>query len=237
MSRFKSDFSMPDVMIINQNDRILSISAHPDDSELGAGGFLARLVNNYQAQIHFAILTDGDQTKSGNKQHELRYQESISSVSLLLNESESLVKKQHISFGKFMYTSLWKHPNKCIKFIANCIDSFEPDIILVNDENDFHSDHKMTYQYTMYAARHFIGTIILYQTPTTQLASFHPNCFVILSKDEIKTKENLIKIHNSQNGKKYIDYMRNIGNSLGLMHQITNSYIEAFVLHQTFIKK
>ena len=224
-------------MLIKQNARILSISAHPDDAELGAGGFLSRLVNNYNAQVHFAILTYGGQTKTGNKQHGLRYREAISSVSLLVNESESVVRKKHISFGKFMDSSLWKHSNKCIKFIANCLDSFEPDIILVNDEKDSHSDHKMTYQYTMYATCRFKGTIMLYQTPTTQLSSFHPNCFVVLSKNEIKTKEYLINIHESQKEKKHIEYMRNIGNSLGLMRQITNSYIEAFVLYQTFMTK
>jgi LmbE family N-acetylglucosaminyl deacetylase len=38
---------------------VLALDAYPDDVELGAGGFIARLIRQLDAEVHKAILTYG----------------------------------------------------------------------------------------------------------------------------------------------------------------------------------
>ena len=39
--------------------RVLVIASHPDDTELGCGGFIFRLIHECGAEIHLLILTPG----------------------------------------------------------------------------------------------------------------------------------------------------------------------------------
>jgi hypothetical protein len=55
-------------------DRVLVVSAHPDDPDFGAGGSIAKLVKD-GAQVTYVIVTDGSQGGEDPKQKdsELRF--------------------------------------------------------------------------------------------------------------------------------------------------------------------
>ena len=41
------------MLLIKQHSRVLAIGAHPDDIEIGAGGFICRLVKEFDAAVTF----------------------------------------------------------------------------------------------------------------------------------------------------------------------------------------
>src|SRR4051812_3105405 len=59
------------MILIPKEARVLAIGAHPDDIELGAGGFVYRLVHEFDATVTFLILTDGRQAP----EHGVKYPE------------------------------------------------------------------------------------------------------------------------------------------------------------------
>ena len=63
----------------------LAIGAHPDDIELGAGGFIHRLTTEFNANVHFLILTEGLRGfPSGiTYESETRRREALSAAELL----------------------------------------------------------------------------------------------------------------------------------------------------------
>jgi LmbE family N-acetylglucosaminyl deacetylase len=64
MSRYTVSSRIPEkktVIIIprQKNPAVLALGAYPDDVELGAGGLIARLIRQLDAEVHMAILTYG----------------------------------------------------------------------------------------------------------------------------------------------------------------------------------
>ena len=64
---------------------VLIIGSHDDDNELGAAGFISRLVSTCNANVHFCVMT-GKQLDS-TLQLDPRNRESIESGKILLNIS------------------------------------------------------------------------------------------------------------------------------------------------------
>ena len=59
------------MMVLSKKCRVLAIGAHPDDIELGVGGFLHLLRHKWDAEVDLLILTAGVQSASpGQKPYE-----------------------------------------------------------------------------------------------------------------------------------------------------------------------
>ena len=74
-----------------KNLSVLAVGAHPDDIELGAGGFIHRLRNELCARVRFLVLTHGlsSRQRSGDYDRGQRYQESIKAAGVLgVDESD-----------------------------------------------------------------------------------------------------------------------------------------------------
>jgi LmbE family N-acetylglucosaminyl deacetylase len=234
------------VLIIQKGARVLAIGAHPDDIELGAGGFIYRLVREFEAVVTFLILTNGRQAPAHGAHYleGVRLQEAREAAAHLCNNNNVQV----IMADQFDDCTLDKHGHETIKVIekelyegiTDELANRKPryDIILSHVGEDTHADHRALYESTLSAARDFHGTLLLYQAPSTKPNGFHPTCFVRLDEEAIEKKAAALRMHISQRDKPFMTGSRTSGlaGSWPIFLRLPEgSYLEAFEVYKVFI--
>ena len=225
------------MLLIESYPRVLAIGAHPDDIEIGTGGFIHRLTSKYRAHVHFLVLTEGVQgpVREHAYRGSTRRTEAFKAAKLLK------VAREDVSVLRFPDCQLHEHEHEIIREIEaklygeNGRSNF--DIILSHAGEDTHADHRATYEATLSAARSFQGAVLHYQAPSTKPNGFRPTFFVRLDKRAIERKNRAIQAHISQRDKAFMQESRTFGmaNNWALFHrQPAGTYLEAFEVYKSF---
>jgi LmbE family N-acetylglucosaminyl deacetylase len=219
--------------------KILALGAHPDDIELGCTGFLLRSLREYDAEVHFAIMTYGTRHwKIGETfEAEGRAREALESLKILLGHEHNHQAKDYLHLAGFEDCELSNSGHALIEFLETTIGSINPDIILTHAPEDLHDDHRQTHHATLSAARNFHGSILFYQTPSTIPNNFSPSIFIQFSPDDFQTKLKALGAHISQRDKDFMVNARivKMSEAWGAFHRMENgTKLEAFKLHQSF---
>ena len=167
--------------------RTIVIAPHPDDEILGAGGTLIRKKKEGY-QIAWLVMTDMT-SEGGWSRDRIQSRET---------EIEQISKSVGLNSVPM---------SEIVKQISNVFSEFEPDEVLVPHPSDVHSDHKITYQATISAAKWFrsnsIRTLLAYETlsetgmdPITT-GNFSPNYFVNI-ETELQAKIEAARIYHSE---------------------------------------
>lgn len=215
---------------------VLAIGAHPDDIEIGAGGFVHRLIQEHNAVVHFLILTEGRQHPKEGKFYEpsLRRKESVIAAQHLG------VPAKNVEVLEFADCGLHEVGHQVIRAIESRVhDANRPrpfDIILAHSGEDTHADHRESHEATISALRNYWGAVLLYQSPSTKPNTFHPTLFVNLPEDSIRQKDRALQAHASQQNKEFMKIARTVGlaTSWALFHHLTEKYCEAFEIYKWF---
>jgi len=227
-------------MIVLSNSvspRILAVGAHPDDIELGAAGFIARMRRECKAEIYFAILTYGTLHWQNGKafKPDTRVNEATKAFARLLGIHPRSAAKR-LRFGGFADCGLGNARHKPIRFLERVIADVQPTMILTHAPGDIHDDHRQAHNATLSAARQFHGCILLYQSTSTIPNEFGPNFFVALSDEDFQVKMEALERHSSQQAKDFMSQTRvsKMAEAWAAFHRTDESKLEAFVLHKSF---
>jgi N-acetylglucosamine malate deacetylase 1 len=205
--------------------RILIISAHADDAELGLGGTIAKHVCEGDF-VNMLLIThsayddyDGNQIRS----KETAQIESAAAVSILgISQVDCLNYKTKEVF----------YDVKLIEDINRHVDNFKPDIIYTHWDGDANQDHSAISQATVIGARNF-SKILMYRSNWHQtLKPFVENFYVDIS-DHIETKMSAISQHKSEvtkRGKIWQDYFKAKSRTVGI--EMGVDYGEVFQVHR-----
>ena len=216
--------------------KVLALGAHPDDIEIGAGGFLAKLRKEVNAQVYLGIMTHG-QPYSPDPLINKRVDEAKDAACTLLNLDPS----EAINYIRFAYLKdceLHKNVHELIKVIEQWIKEIEPNLILTHARGDLHDDHRQVFYATISAARDFHGDLLMYQAPSTIPNEFSPNFYVEVSEEEFKKKIEAINMHSSQHGKRFMEqgYSDSISKAWSAFHRLpAQTKLEAFNIYQSFM--
>ncbi|XOF32898.1 MAG: PIG-L deacetylase family protein [Candidatus Electrothrix sp. YB6] len=216
--------------------KVLALGAHPDDIEIGAGGFLAKLRREVRAEIYFGIMTYG-QPYSPDPLINTRADEAKKAACTLL-ELELSESKDYIRFAYLRDCELHKNVHKLIEVIEQWIKEIKPDLILTHASGDLHDDHRQVFYATLSAARDFHGDILLYQAPSTVPNEFAPNFYVEISEEGFQKKIEAINMHSSQHGKRFMEqgYSDSISEAWAAFHRLPpQTKLEAFKIYQSFL--
>ncbi|MFC2092069.1 PIG-L deacetylase family protein [Elusimicrobiota bacterium] len=156
---------------------ILAIGPHPDDIEIGCGGTLLKLCNDYN--IHLLILTTGS---IGGPDRE---PEQLSSAKIL--------NSAKVWWGKYHDTEI-PYSRQTIEFLESTINEVNPAIIFINYYRDTHQDHRATAN-NLQSATRYKKNVLFYEVPTS--IEFNPTVFMDIG-DVWEEKTQLLKAHESQ---------------------------------------
>jgi LmbE family N-acetylglucosaminyl deacetylase len=211
---------------------ILAIGAHPDDIELGAGGFLYRLVHELEARVVLLILTQGLKSaqRNGGFDRGQRSRESIEAAGILG------VDRENVKILGFEDCGLHNRLHPLIESIEETVSRGKFDLVLTHAAGDTHHDHATSYHATISATREFEGTILLYQVPSTVLNEFRPTFFANLEPEEFDAKFAALQRHVSQREKPFMseEQVRAVAQSWGALHRASGRLFEAFEVYKTF---
>ena len=225
------------MFFVNQKLRVLAVGAHPDDIELGSGGFIWRLVQECSAKVHFLILTSGLKHRNPGVQYEgcSRRDEARASARELGVSGESCV--QVLNHADCMLDRCHHELIEEIqKRLSNENGNRSYDLVLTHAGSDMHLDHLHAHDATISAARDFSGMVLLYQSPSTIPNQFKPIFFVDLNDDALNHKKCALMKHVSQRDKPFLDNGRieGLAKSWAIFHRTPNKHLEAFEVHKTF---
>ncbi len=203
-------------------DRVLVVSPHTDDGELGAGGTIARLLEEGK-DIHYVAFSGCQQSLvEGLPSDTLKIecQNSTKTLGIVRPERMTLLNYEVRTFPMFR--------QEILDTLIELKQKIKPDLVLVPSSNDTHQDHSTIFQEALRAFKKE-ASIWGYEHPWNNL-SFATDIFFRLNPEHLEKKIRALQEYKSQNGKSYFDegYIRSLAYSRGT--QVDWPYAEAFEL-------
>ncbi len=167
--------------MINNYRRILAVSAHPDDIEIGCGGALAHWLKDQRTLVYYLIMTRGDRGGDG----EVR-----------MKEQERAAEKigvHGIIWQEYEDTKIAVN-QESISQVEAVMNTLKPDYILTHYENDTHQDHRALARIVITATRNR-RNILFFEGPTS--INFNPQVYVDIG-ETISCKRDALAAHKSQ---------------------------------------
>jgi N-acetylglucosamine malate deacetylase 1 len=201
--------------------RVLVLSPHTDDGELGAGGTIARLIEE-GTEVYFLVFSScGKSVPEGFAPDAIKKEcQRATRILGVLPERLFLLEYEVRTFPQFRQDIL-----------ENMIDfrkKIDPDLVLVPSSRDTHQDHSVVYSEAIRAFKKE-SSIWGYEHSWNNL-SFSTDIFIRLSEGQLTKKLKALKCYKSQQIKSYFDpkYVRAIVQSRGT--QVDWPYAESFEL-------
>jgi LmbE family N-acetylglucosaminyl deacetylase len=195
---------------------VLCLGAHSDDIEIGCGGTILKLGEEYpEAQFHWIVFSaEGQRAKEAHK----------SAEEFLNNITTKVIDIQAFRDSYFPFIGA------AIKdrFVILKKD-FDPDLILTHYAKDAHQDHRLISELTWNAFRN--NLILEYEIPKYDADLGIPNLYVNLNENLVQKKiSNICKVFNSQSGKEWFgeESFRSIMRIRGIESNSPSKYSEAF---------
>ncbi|MBR8837223.1 MAG: PIG-L family deacetylase [Stigonema ocellatum SAG 48.90 = DSM 106950] len=196
--------------------KILCLGAHCDDIEIGCGGTLLKLIENYKNVILYWVVF------SSNEQ---RLQEATESANLLLKE----VQAKKIIIKNFRDGFLPFHGIEVKECFEQLKQEFAPDIIFTHYREDRHQDHRLISDLTWNTFRNHL--ILEYEIPKYDGDLGIPNFFVHLDEALCRRKiQYILDAFQTQNNKQWFteETFRSILRIRGIESNAPSKYAEAF---------
>lgn len=202
-------------------DRVLVLSPHTDDAELGAGGTVARLVEEGKI-IHFVIFSRCEESVPEGLPRDILQNECMNSMAVLgVNSANAILldyKVRH--FPEYRQEIL----EDLIKFRK----ALKPDLVLIPSSRDMHQDHATIYWEALRAFKKE-ASIWGYEHPWNNL-TFTTDVFVRLEQRHIDMKIRALGQYKSQQNRSYMDERNILALAYTRGAQLDTTLAEAFEL-------
>lgn len=205
-------------MLNLKNQKVIVLSPHPEDGEIGCGGLIQKLLKN-KSKCWYICFTDASlSTKPPFKQN-AQVQEMFNSTKIL-----GFQKKNIIQYN-FPTRTFSDNRQEILDILYKLNIKIKPDLILCHSRFDTHQDHNTI---TNEAIRAFKKTSILgYELPWNHF-NFKSDLYVELSIQNVKKKCDALSSYKSRSYRPYLNKKRlmEIMGMRGL--QIEKNFAEAF---------
>lgn len=193
---------------------VLCLGAHCDDVEIGAGGTLLKMFDEYEINsVKWVVFASNEVRKNEASASAKRFLEKVNNKDILINSF-------HDGFLPFIASEI-KQAFEMLKV------EFTPDIIFTHYRNDRHQDHRLVSDLTWNTWRNH--QILEYEIPKYDGDLGIPNFYVPLDEKYIKQKNNiLMEAFESQTSKHWFneDTFNSIARIRGM--ESASKYAEAF---------
>lgn len=208
-------------------DKVLVLSPHPDDAELGAGATIARFVREGKETYYVAFSACEKSIPSGFPKDALKV-ESKKAIEILGIPTENTL------FLDYEVRSFPLHRQEILEELVKLSEKIKPELVLVPSSNDLHQDHQTIHREALRAFKK-TSSIWGYEHPWNNL-TFTTDIFVKLDQEQVEKKINALKQYQSQDFRVYLDerYIRALAYTRGA--QVDFAYAEAFELIRLLVK-
>lgn len=171
--------------------KILCLGAHCDDIEIGAGGTLLKLFQEYEIEQVIWIIFSSNATRKA---------EAIKSAEMFL----SAVTSKKIIVNTFRDGFFPFHGAEIKDFFEEIKKQISPDLILTHYRDDRHQDHRLISDLTWNTWRNHL--ILEYEIPKYDGDLGIPNFYVALDEEYLKKRNQiLLETFISQSSKQWFD--------------------------------
>ncbi|MDZ4722486.1 MAG: PIG-L deacetylase family protein [candidate division Zixibacteria bacterium] len=167
--------------------RLLCLGAHSDDIEIGCGGTILRLTQEYpKLEVCWIVFSGTDERESEAR---------VSAELFLADVKKKEVRVEGYRDGHFPYNG-----SEIKDYFERIKSGFQPDLIFTHTRADLHQDHREIANLTWNTFRDH--TIFEYEIPKYDADLGSPNLFVGLDHDICQRKvQYLLQAFKSQSGK------------------------------------
>jgi LmbE family N-acetylglucosaminyl deacetylase len=169
--------------------KVLFLSPHTDDVELGAGGTLLKFLEN-RYEILWVVFSTAEDSLPHNVPKDTLKKE-------FLNVCGSLgLRERDYKIFNFRVRRLHEHRQEILEKLVEIREDFFPDLVIGTSPNDYHQDHQVLTNEMIRAYKN-TSSIICYELPWNHVR-FDTRAFVKLERSHIKKKIDLLKNYKSQ---------------------------------------
>lgn len=213
--------------------KVLVVSPHPDDETLGAGGTILKLLREGNEVYWLNVTAMLDLVKFSSESIKKR-KEQISRI----EEFYKFTKTYHLNFPSTELENI--DSSKAIDMIGEIFREIEPNVLILPDYNDAHSDHKKVFDWCYACSKVFrypyvkkiLTMEIISETDFGRPESpFYPNYYVDIT-DFFEKKIQAMQIYDTEMKKPPFPRNKENMRALALLRGSTAGvmYAEAFRL-------
>ena len=205
-------------MNINSFHSVLVLAPHTDDGELGAGGFISKLIEN-GSSVYYLAFSSADESVLEV------YPKDILQTEVIKATAKLGIKKENLLVLKYSVRKLNYHRQDILEELIKIRKKYDFDLILMPSLNDIHQDHKTVAEEGLRAFKE--KTILGYELIWNNL-SFNTTAFVKLEERHIEAKINSLIEYKSQIHRSYMsrEFVKSLAFARGV--QIGAPYAECF---------
>ena len=168
--------------------KVLLLSPHTDDVELGAGGTLMKLLEEKGNDIYWAVFSMCEDAVPKGLPPDTLKKEFMAVASKLGIKNYRIYNFENMNFPR--------HRQEILGELDKLKREFEPHLIITPSLNDFHQDHRTIAEETVRVFKRD-STIIGYELPWNNLA-FSPQLLVGLTEEQTEEKWKILSLYKSQ---------------------------------------
>lgn len=171
-----------------KRSKILLLSPHTDDAELGAGGTIAKLIK--KCEIYYAAFSTCEESLPPHWPKDTLEKEVKAATSSLG------IKSRNLYIFKHQVRSFPKIRDAILNNIIFLRQKINPDIVIAPSPNDYHQDHQILINEAIRAFKN-CASIMCYELPWNHVR-FNTHLFVRLKKEHMEKKFRALLQYKSQ---------------------------------------
>jgi LmbE family N-acetylglucosaminyl deacetylase len=197
---------------------VLVLAPHTDDGELGAGGYIDKLIKGGSKVSYAAFSTAKESVPDG-------LPKDILSTEVKKAASNLGIKLENLYIYDYEVRKLSYSRQNILEQLIDLRNSNNFDLVIMPSSKDIHQDHATIAEEGLRAFKY--STILGYELIWNNL-SFDTTTFVKLDASNVKAKCNALACYESQRGRPYMsdDFIRSLARTRGV--QIGADYAEAY---------
>lgn len=174
----------------NSGLNLLFLGAHCDDVEIGCGGTILKLIQQYQAHVKWVVFSSNPQ----------RAVEAEGCANAFLEGAAS----REVRIMDFKDGFLSQRYSDVKNYFEQIKTEFAPDVVFTHYRNDLHQDHRLLSELAWNTFRNHV--VLEYEIPKYDGDLGNPNFFVELEEELVERKiKNLLDYYVTQRGKHWFD--------------------------------
>jgi LmbE family N-acetylglucosaminyl deacetylase len=202
---------------------VLCLGAHCDDIEIGCGGTIIRLTEEYPDLGFYWVILSSDATRAAEAQ------KSANCFLAKTDRKTVLINRFKDGFFPFIGADIKEYFEQLKSKVS-------PDLIFTHYRGDLHQDHRLTSELTWNTFRE--NLILEYEIPKFDGDLGSPNFFVAINNDARKQKvDHILDCFHSQKGKRWFtgETFNSIMRLRGIECNAPSGYAEAFYCRKLIV--